>query len=411
MTKTLPARFQRGVTLVELMVALLIGLIITLAVSLVMTSFEGRRRTHNATSDLEKAGALALMQIDRRVRSAGAGFAGTADYAYGCALHAAKSSAQILPAGTLDEPFDSVDPGAAGVFRLAPVLILPGQTTPAVSGEASDVLVLMSSGASGSVPAMFSSEFEEGQLKLDNTVAFSPNDLVLVSSTQSSADGGVAPCLVSQVSSDAVTGATQGLTLSGKWHQESVGNTSLTGFADTGTATVLGNVSLGRPPEFVLMGVGDHNSLFTYDLLKTGDTPWTVQDGGYPLLLQTGETPLQAVAEGVFELHALYGVDNNSDDIVDEWVSPSDSGAGYTVADLSNGSAEAAAKLKNIKALRVGLILRTSLPERDEVSGDSLKLFTDLGTTLEHERKLSAEERRYRYRILESTIPVRNNLP
>ena len=393
MTKTLPARFQRGVTLVELMVALLIGLIITLAVSLVMTSFEGRRRTHNATSDLEKAGALALMQIDRRVRSAGAGFAGTADYAYGCALHAAKSSAQILPAGTLDEPFDSVDPGAAGVFRLAPVLILPGQTTPAVSGEASDVLVLMSSGASGSVPAMFSSEFEEGQLKLDNTVAFSPNDLVLVSSTQSSADGGVAPCLVSQVSSDAVTGATQGLTLSGKWHQESVGNTSLTGFADTGTATVLGNVSLGRPPEFVLMGVGDHNSLFTYDLLKTGDTP------------------LQAVAEGVFELHALYGVDNNSDDIVDEWVSPSDSGAGYTVADLSNGSAEAAAKLKNIKALRVGLILRTSLPERDEVSGDSLKLFTDLGTTLEHERKLSAEERRYRYRILESTIPVRNNLP
>ena len=393
MTTTLHARFQRGVTLVELMVALLIGLVITLAVSLVMTSFEGRRRTHNATSDLEKAGALALMQIDRRVRSAGAGFAGTADYAYGCALHAAKSSAQILPAGTLNEPFDSVDPGAAGVFRLAPVLILPGQTTPAVSGEASDVLVLMSSGASGSVPAMFSAEAEEGQLKLDNTVAFSPNDLVLVSSTQSSADGGVAPCLVSQVSSDAVTGATQGLTLSGKWHQDSVSNTSLKGFADTGTATVLGNVSLGRPPEFVLMGVGDHNSLFTYDLLKTGDTP------------------LQAVAEGVFELHALYGVDRNSDDIVDEWVSPSDSGAGYTVADLSSGNSGAAERLTSIKALRVGLMLRTALPERDEVSGDELKLFADLGDTLQYTRKLSAEERRYRYRTLESTIPVRNNLP
>jgi type IV pilus assembly protein PilW len=376
------------------MVALLIGLIITLAVSLVMTSFEGRRRTHNATSDLEKAGALALMEIDRRVRSAGAGLAGTAEYAYGCSLHAAKSSTQILPAGTLDKPFDSVNPGAPGVFRLAPVLILPGQTTPAVSGEASDVLVLMSSGASGSVPAMFSAEVDEnGQLQLDNTVAFSPNDLVLVSSTQPSAEGGVAPCLVSQVSSNAVTGASPALPLSGAWHQSSVGNASLSGFANAGTATVLGNVSRGRPPEFALMGVGDHNSLFTYDLLKTGDTP------------------LQAVAEGVFELHALYGVDNNSDDIVDDWVSPSATGGGYTVADLSSGSAEAAAKLRNIKALRVGLILRTALPERDEVPGEELKLFADLGDDLQHTRKLSAEERRYRYRTLESTIPVRNNLP
>ncbi len=392
MTKRLHARFQRGVTLVELMVALLIGLIITLAVSLVMSSFEGRRRTHGATSDLEKAGALALMQIDRRVRSAGAGFAGTADYAYGCPLHAAKSAAQILPAGTLSKPFDKVNPGSTGVFRLAPVLILPGQTTPLVSGEASDALVLMSSGASGSVPTMFSSEADSDQLTLDNTVAFSRNDLLLVSSTQLSAEDGVVPCLISQVSPDAATGASQVLTLSGAWYQSTVGNTSLKGFSNAGTATVLGNVVLGRPPEFVLMGVGDHNSLFTYDLL------------------QTGETPLQAVAEGVFELHALYGVDKNSDDIVDDWVSPSDASAGYTVADLSNGSAGATAKLRNIKALRIGLILRTSLPERDEASGDTLELFTDLGP-LKHTRTLSAEERRYRYRTLESTIPIRNNLP
>ena len=147
------------------------------------------------------------------------------------------------------------------------------------------------------------------------------------------------------------------------------------------------------PVVVMLMGVGDHNSLFTYDLLKTGDTP------------------LQAVAEGVFELHALYGVDRNSDDIVDEWVSPSDSGAGYTVADLSSGNAAAAERLTSTKALRVGLILRTALPERDEISGDELNLFADLGDTLQYTRKLSEQERRYRYRTLESTIPVRNNLP
>jgi type IV pilus assembly protein PilW len=136
MTRT-PAK---GMTLIELMVALALGLILSLAVFGIMTTFEGRRRTLGAGADLDQSGTLAMFQIDRWARSAGSGFAQAASYAFGCPIYAAKAGNKILPSAQLPDPFDGVNPGTSGVFRLAPVLILPGQTTPGVSGQVSDAL-------------------------------------------------------------------------------------------------------------------------------------------------------------------------------------------------------------------------------------------------------------------------------
>lgn len=392
--RPLHARRPRGVTLIELMISLLIGMILTLAVSAVLSSFEGRRRTSNSGSELDKSGAVALMQIERWVKSAGTGFGQAATYAYGCSLHAAKGGTQLLPAtAALAAPFGSVNPGASGVFRLVPVMILPGQTTPGVSGGGSDVLVLMSSGAAwGSVPAMFSAGATASQLTLENALPFSANELLLVADRQPAADGSIAPCLVGQAASNFTGGATETMALGGSWNASSVDGVGLTGYSETGAAIALGNVAQGRAPSMQLVGVGDRNTLYTYDLLNTGSTA------------------LQAQAEGVFELHALYGVDTNGDGTVDTWVSPSDTTAGYTVAALGDGSATAAARLKNIKALRVGLLMRTALPEKDQVSPASLSLFSDLGSTLAFTRSLTTAERKYRYRTVEATVPVRNNL-
>ena len=44
-----------------------------------------------------------------------------------------------------------------------------------------------------------------------------------------------------------------------------------------------------------VIGVGDHNTLYSYDLL------------------QTTASPLSPLADGVFELHAVYGVDTTAD--------------------------------------------------------------------------------------------------
>ena len=381
----------RGMTLIETMVALVIGMVLTLAVFSVMATFEGRRRTLTSTSDLEQAGTLAMFQLERWVRTAGSGFVQSAEYAYGCALNAAKSSAQILPASTLSAPFAGVNPGTSGVFRLAPVMILPGQTTPGASGSGSDVLVLMSSGASsGETATLFNGAAAAAQLTLVNSVAFTANDLVLLADQQPAAAGGIAPCLLTQAGSTAIAGTETTMALSGTWYAPTVNSVSPTSFSDTAAALTLGNPGLNRPPAFQLVGVGDNNTLYTYDLLKTS------------------ATPLQARGEGVFELHALYGVDSDGDGFVDSWVSPS-SGS-YTVAALSAGTEAAATLLRTIKAVRVGLILRTSLPEKVVAQSGTLKLFSDLGSTLEFSRTLTTAEQKYRYRTMEATIPVRNNL-
>ena len=383
----------RGTTLIEMMVALLIGMILSLAIFAVMSTFEGRRRTLDAGAELDQSASVAMFRLDRWIRSAGAGLEQANSYAYGCTIYAAKDSSQILPpSSTLPAPFASV---SSTSLLLAPALILPDATSPgdsnaSTSGHTSDVLLLMSAGnTSGQAPTLFTAAAAAASLTVPNTLAFSASDLILVADTQPSSGGGVAPCMVTQADSAITSGAATTMALSGSWYASTVGTQSLTAYSDTGVAMDLGNTT-SRTPSFQLVGVGDHDTLYTYDLLNISGTP------------------LQASAENVFEMHALYGVDTNADGVIDAWVSPS-SGS-YTVSALTAGTSTAAGLLKNIRAVRVGLILRTALPERSTVNAaTTLTLFSDISTTLTYTRTLDSTEQHYRYRTIEATIPLRNN--
>ena len=408
----------RGMTLIELMIALLISTILTIAIFLIMSTFESRRRTLGSGSDLDQSGSIAMFQVDQWVRGAGTGITqavkryadDTAQpFAYGCELFAAKSGAQILPRSTaLPAPFDQVNPGATGVFRLAPVMILPGQTTPGASGSASDVLVTMASGSgNGQVPVLFDNltPTTATQINLVNTVAFSASsaagastatsNLILLAD-QSGAGGTTVPCLVSQVSSTFSNPIDPGppqkavtaLPLGGagtSWYAATVGTQSVTSYPlNTGVAIDLGSPTSPRPPSFQVIGVGNNNTLYTYDLLNITSTP------------------LQARAEGVFEMHALYGVGST-------FYSAAASST-YSVAALSAGDSVAANLITGINAIRVGLILRTSLKEKDVVNGPTtLTLFADQPTGIKFTRTLSVDEQHYRYRTIEATIPLRNS--
>lgn len=421
---------QRGLTLIELMVSLVIGSLLVIATFTVMATFEGRRRTLDSGADLDNSGNVAMYQIDQWVRSAGSGLAqgynltgaGTGPYAYGCPLYAATTSGgQILPAtSALPAPFGSVNPGTTGVFRLAPAIILPGQTAPGVSvaglaSAKSDVLVLMSSGTNlGQVPAVFSAAATSSQLTLVNTLAFYPLDLVLLLDQQGTSGGLLAPCMVTQASASLTastsTNPVTALPLGGasaSWYVPTIGSVSISNYSSTGVAMDLGNPSPGTtattsPPSFQVVGVGDNNTLYSYDLLGVTGTAGQVQ----------------SVAQNVFELHALYGVQEaastTSGCIVDTWVNPS-TDTTYTVAALSAGTPAAASLIKTICALRVGLILRTSLPEKVAVKETpTLTLFANFppnspNAALPYTRPLAASEQVYRYRTIEATIPVRNN--
>jgi len=393
-------RSQAGVTLIEMMVALVIAMVLSIAVMMVLSTFEGRRRTVGSTSDLDQTGALALFQLDRWIRSAGSGLGQASDFAYGCTLYAARSGHQILPAtAPLPAPFASVDPGSSGVFRLAPVLILPGQTTPGVSGRGSDVLVVMSTGNDASqVPAPLSAPPSADHLATANLTEFSPSDLLLVADHHKASSGGPANCMVSQASaslSTAGTGTT--LPLGGSdstYDGASIGGVAITSLTDDPVAFDLGAPTVsgtGQPPSFQLIGVGDNDTLYGYDLL------------------QVSGSGAQAQAEGVFELHAVYGIDStaSANNKIDQWVGAGTTSA-YSVAALSDGSATAMTRLKNIRAVRVALVLRTALPEKDAVTPNALTMFVDL-PGLAVTRTLTSAEKHFRYRVVETTVPIRNN--
>lgn len=409
----------RGVTLIELMITLLIGSILSLAVFAVLTVFEGRKRSATSVNDVGQAGAYAMFLIDRWVRSAGSGFAqsGTPTpdtspwvntaVSFGCPLFAARNNVDILPRGAnaLPAPFSNVNTGVVGSFRLAPVLIAPGQTIPGVSGQPSDVLIVMSGAAGyGDVPLMSriavlggNTVFAVGnQINLGTSASVATGDLVLVADQPGS--GTVRPCMLQQVANAAA--GTLGLTDGTGFGKSTIGAgidaVSITSYSSDAVVMPIGNVVAGNPPSFILIGVGDHNTLFAYDLLQTAGADANPNPN------------LQALADGVFELHALYGVDTNDDGRVDTWTDPGDAGSDYRLDALMDGSREAARRVAQIKALRVALILRTSLSERDEVAPESLTMFGDLGAAVSYTRELSSEERHFRYRVVESTIPLRN---
>jgi type IV pilus assembly protein PilW len=192
------------------------------------------------------------------------------------------------------------------------------------------------------------------------------------------------------------------------------GSLALTSFTIDATVTPMGNLlatdgalakAVDNLPSFQLLGVGNNASLYAYDLLS-------------------GAAAATPIADSVIELHALYGLDTTvpADGVVDTWMDPGTSP--FTAAELMAGTETAAANLAQIKAVRIGLILRSPLLEKfdsknPQVTGPTLGLFGTLpcppatpgctgmsGFTIT--RSLNAAERNYRYRTVELTIPLRN---
>nr|WP_169558551.1 PilW family protein [Uliginosibacterium gangwonense] len=402
------------------MVAMVISMILLFAVYQVLTFAEGRKRTTTSINDINQTGAYNAQLIDTIVRQAGSGFAPLSSYAYGCALSAKKNGANLFPATTLPAPFTNVKPtGTAGEFRLSPILIVPDATTPGISGQPSDVLVVMSGTASlADMPINVSVIPVNGStaVSLDSTAFYKPNDLLLVSDVTGATTTTVHPCSLEQVSStfDAAASPTS-LPFAGTYAQA-----LQTSFTEQAVVSNIGNVVGNNPPTFMLLGVGDNNTLYSFDLLKaSSDSPSIITDG-------------------VFEMHALYGVDLDGDGKVDSWFSPKvpdPVSASYGTKALMDGSITAVALLSNIKAIRLGMIFRTSLQETSAadstvpactaavagsaqqngcVSPASIVLFNGLkdpaNRDLSVTRTFTSAERIYRYRTVDVVIPLRNNL-
>jgi len=384
---------QQGVTLIELMVAVIIGLLVTLAVTSLLIFGESSKRSTTATNDMGQTGAYAAYVLDRAVRTAGSGFtqSWTLAGAFGCLLNATLPGTPSLPRSpAFPAPFATAFLGGASGsanLRVAPVLIGKSQ-----SDAGSDVLVVMGgTAAAGDVPRLIlSSGKSTSILRLDSTVGLAEGDLGLVSAS------GTTDCLLEQVHASTAFADSSGndaLPLGSTYYTASGASTSLSTLAASGSAyfTPLGNVSAGNT-QFQMFGVGSNNTLYSYDLL-----------------MANGTDASQAVADGVSEMHALYGLDTNSDGVLDTWVDPG--ATGYDIATMMATPATA----RQVVAIRIALVLRSANPERANDNGElpspaSLTLFSDLSTSLQQTISFSTSEQHFRHRVVESTIPLRNVL-
>lgn len=377
---TAKQRHQAGLTLIELLVAMLIGLVLTLAVTSVVTIGEAHKRTTTSTNDMDQTGAYAAYLIDRAVRSAGSGIVQSTQPidrgVFGCKLNAGT----MLPrTSTFPAPFDNFLKGATNTLRIAPVMIASGQ-----SAAGSDVLITMGGYAgAGGISRPLTNAGTATTLLLDNTIGFAANDLALVSQS------GTDDCLLEQVAS--VAGQTVTLNSSSTYYTTGPSDLITTLAASTATyVTPLGSAAAGNV-QFQMFGVGDNSTLFSYDLLQT-----------------SGNDNAQAIADGVIALRALYGLDTNGDGILDAWADPS--ATGYDIATVM----ATPATIRQIMAVRVSLVLRGANYERDAVSASSLTLFGDAknaaGTSIKQTVTLSSDDQHYRYRVVDSVIPLRNML-
>jgi len=406
-----------GMTMVELLVAMAIGVGTTLAVSTLLVSGENHKRTTTSTNDADQTGAYAFYALERYVRSAGSSVAESA-YAssssadagiLGCKLNVAG----ILPRATaFPAPFAGVLGGAASTLRVAPILIASGQSSGGSAG-ASDALIIMGgAGTDGGIarPVISAGSVSgsTASLAIQSAEGFQPYDYVLLSQS-----GLTTPsdCLLEEVNANqSPTAPTAPLPV------QATANTAYPYFT-AGTTTTLSTMvaststyvtGLGNVPandfQYQIIGVGTPDTLYGYDLLQ------------YQALSQNqaiGAKP-QAIADGVVAMYAIYGVataaTGTGAGVFAYWVSPGDVGS-YDITTVMNNEAT----MEKIVAVRVGVIVRGEYFDKNAVSPASISVFSGLtdGTTsasLTKSVTLSAQQRHYRYRTFEFTVPLRNML-
>ena len=385
---------QRGLTLIELMVAVTIGLGITLAISSVLISSENHKRITTSTNDAQQTGVYSYYSLDKVLRGAGSGIAMSAFPSdvgvLGCHLNAGG----ILPrAGAFPSPFAGFLGGAAGTLNIAPVLIGAGQSL-----GGSDVLMVMGgSGSAGGVSRQITGGGTGTSVILDNTVGMAHDDLLLVSQS------GQTECLMEEV--NAVAPPT--LTLAGIYYTASAPAISMATFASSTSTyvTPIGNADANNV-QFTLFGVDDKRTLYSYDVLQNLK------------LVSGGIDAAQAIADGVIQMNALYGVSSTGSGVQDEWIGPAD--PGWDVNTVMTTSA----KIKQIVSIRVALVVRGEYFDRNggttaapHAVTTSVTIFNGLtrgvgggGASLAVPINFVGVDQQFRYRVFEFTVPLRNML-
>jgi type IV pilus assembly protein PilW len=362
---------NRGVSLVELMVAVTLALITVIVVMQVLTVYEARKRTTTSSNDSEIAAAVGLHMIEREVRMAGAGL--------------------TLPAGFVCAGGVNIYHNGATISDgqpLAPLRIVDGGNRP------DRILVLRSDSEFGVAPATIVQNMPNASsvITVNDSVGLAEGDLALVGGAE-----GTKTCTLMQMSAEPDP-------LANGWElsHSSVAATPYNPVApDAAFSDVLAYevgdivVNLGRLGRRVY-GVACNDGAAPSASNICDLASWDAIAGpANPALAQT-----DSITPHVVNLQAQYGVAPANSQTVSQWVDA----RGPTWA------APGPADLARIKAVRLAIVTRADNREPEEVSPENLVLWDDdpVDPDDAETMPLDADERHYRYSVLRVVVPLVN---
>jgi type IV pilus assembly protein PilW len=356
--------FQRGVTLVELMVGMLIGLLAVIVISQVLLMSEGQKRTTTGGSDAQVNGALALYAMQRDLEMAGYGITSSPGV-IGCPINALFNG--IAPTGF--------------ATNLAPVLITT-QAARIAGGDAGavgdSIRILASSKTTFSVPTrVVPPAYAVGgqAFPVTASLGIKKDDLALVGIDATQA------CWVIQATADPAGESVPRVDDAAKWNSPGMPNLA---YADGSVVLNLGT----------LVDT-------TYQIDAN-----VLQQRSFDLSAPNSKPP-RGVQPDIVNMRALYGKDTDGDGDVDVY---------DDVTPTTN------ATWLQVIAIRVVVVARSDQFEKEDVTPANLTW--DVGTTPPTTGAVACgastcltlkvdhltDWKRYRYKQFETVIPLRNML-
>jgi type IV pilus assembly protein PilW len=369
--RPLPSR-QRGVTLVELMVGLVIGLLATLVIAQVAIVFEGQKRSTTGGSDAQLNGALALQTLQRDIQLSGYGIA-TGGGA-GCTLRGSRS-------GTVP-PWDGQP--------MVAVRIVDG--TDVATGSPDSLFMLFSGKADSSffslpIRVYQNHDRDDSAFVLDDrtNVGNAKGDLMVAVPTATAIQVTPNWCSVFNISADPVgNNIAHDTGTDGPWNQDST-NTVFPGAVNADISYAAGShlINMGAMPyrEYSLSN-STTGSALQMRWVDNTTAQWVTTDALFPQIVN---------------LQAVYGRDTSGtrDNIVDIW---------------DNTAPTTADGWSRVIAVRVALVARSNQREKEIVTPAEPTWMPDGVNTQPLKVDHLDSWQHYRYKIFEAAVPLRNML-
>lgn len=365
-TSRKPSLRQRGVTLIELMVGIVLGLLAVLAISQTMIFAEGQKRTTTSGADAQVNGTLSLYTLDRDLKEAGYGLTAVSS-ALGCEIRAAYK-------------------GAASAFTLAPVVITAG-----ANGAPDTIRVLASSKDNYAVPAMVVKDHPANAANffVNSGVGIADGDfMVAVPETIDASNW----CSLFQVTNSKAGSG------SGLGNNQVLHNSGQSDWNNPGGSTIF--PTSGYNTGSYLLNVGAIvNRLYRISATQQLQLETFVS--------ATGANTTQDLFPHIVQLQAFYGKDTNADGTIDVYdkVTPTTQ-AGWA----------------QILAVRVAVVARSTQFEKELVTQGNPSWDMGTATTVTGAATCGSSKcvaikiddlpdwQHYRYKVYDTTAPLRNML-